>query len=373
MENVKMGIRDLIKDLNINKNKIEFANDLNLFLNIITFNNKKEGYYNILKEELPNYMKKWNLNVEESFSLIARYVKSNKLPYKITKDEGFDKIKSEKFIISMLVELYTISIILENEFTEKDDIILFIEKEFNQNNLLIDKKDIILKDVEYFFKDEKIYEICKARASELREELNLAYIKIKEFIEKRRNIKLNLSFKLEKNIEIEVEKNENEILIEEIHKLKKEIENKNHLINEYENIQILLQSEIVNLKTKKFESLEDEEEIYSRVLINLIKNMNDVNNGNLMDRLYRYSKGDEEQNLMFLTNNLFNVFRQMGICPRETVKVGESVSIEEYSFYDYRLSKDISDIKNCKGEVIYPAWFYKSKEILKPYVNIKGE
>ena len=47
--------------------------------------------------------------------------------------------------------------------------------------------------------------------------------------------------------------------------------------------------------------------------------------------------------------------------------------IEEYSFYKYRLNKDISDIKLCKGEVVYPAWFYNNKEILKPYVNIKGD
>lgn len=46
--------------------------------------------------------------------------------------------------------------------------------------------------------------------------------------------------------------------------------------------------------------------------------------------------------------------------------------IEEYSFYKYRLNKDISDIKLDKGKVVYPTWFYNGKEILKPYVNIKG-
>ena len=76
---------------------------------------------------------------------------------------------------------------------------------------------------------------------------------------------------------------------------------------------------------------------------------------------------------MFIITNLFNVFRQLGIFPRETHKIGENVSIEEYSFYNYRFNKDISDIKLCEGEVIYPAWFYNNKEILKPYVNIKGD
>ncbi|MGG7060475.1 hypothetical protein ACQPUZ_19765, partial [Clostridium tertium] len=59
--------------------------------------------------------------------------------------------------------------------------------------------------------------------------------------------------------------------------------------------------------------------------------------------------------------------------PRETIKLGSSVSIEEYSFYNYRLNKDISDIKLCEGTVIYPSWFYNSTEIQKPYVNVNGE
>ena len=46
--------------------------------------------------------------------------------------------------------------------------------------------------------------------------------------------------------------------------------------------------------------------------------------------------------------------------------------IEEYSFYKYRLNKDTLDIKLDKGKVVYPTWFYNGKEILKPYVNIKG-
>jgi hypothetical protein len=101
--------------------------------------------------------------------------------------------------------------------------------------------------------------------------------------------------------------------------------------------------------------------------------MNDDTNGNILDRLYCYSKGEKEKNLMFVATNLFNVFRQMGISPRETKKIGTDVDIEEYSFYNYRLNKDISDIKLSKGDVLYPAWFYNGVEILKPYVSIKGE
>ena len=69
-------------------------------------------------------------------------------------------------------------------------------------------------------------------------------------------------------------------------------------------------------------------------MIDLVKNINDSNNGNILDRLYCYLKGEREKNLMFINWNLFNVLRQMGISPRETI-----------------LNYD-------KGNVLYPAWFY---------------
>ena len=51
-------------------------------------------------------MKEWNIDIKKNFTIISKYIQYNKLPYKILKDEGFEKIKSGKFIISMLVELY---------------------------------------------------------------------------------------------------------------------------------------------------------------------------------------------------------------------------------------------------------------------------
>ena len=114
-------------------------------------------------------------------------------------------------------------------------------------------------------------------------------------------------------------------------------------------------------------------EQYKKALIDLVKTLNDSSNGNLLDRLYCYLKDEDAKNLPFIVSNLLNVLRQMGIYPRETIKIGKIVPIEEYSFYNYRINKDISDIKLCEGEIVYPAWFYNDKEIIKPYVNIKGE
>lgn len=39
-------------------------------------------------------MSDWNIDLNKNFMLVCRYIKSNKLPYKIAKDEGFKNIKS---------------------------------------------------------------------------------------------------------------------------------------------------------------------------------------------------------------------------------------------------------------------------------------
>ena len=119
MINRNIGIRDLIKELDITRNKVEFANDLNLFLNISAFDEYPGEYYDIVRFKFNEYMGKWNLDINDSFSIISKYIKSRKLPYKIVKDEGFEMIKSEKFIISILVELYAINIIINNDEISK--------------------------------------------------------------------------------------------------------------------------------------------------------------------------------------------------------------------------------------------------------------
>lgn len=387
MNNTSIGIRDLIKELGITRNKVEFTNDLNLFLNISAFDESPGEYYDIVRFKFNEYMEKWNLDINNSFLIISKYIKSRKLPYKIAKDEGFEMIKSEKFIISMLVELYVMHIIINNDGISKEEMIKFIYNEFKNNGLNIQEKDIVLKDLDYLFKDKRLTLICKENLKKKEFEIKNSLDKTIDIIERRKNIKLNLNNKLNK-IENKNNKQENVIinknkqselkventeLKKEIEKLKKETEINNNLISEYMDKEIILQNEINKLQKDNIELIGYGQEQYSKALIDLVKNMNDDTNGNLLDRLYCYSKGKDEQNLMFVATNLFNVFRQMGISPRETAKIGSNVFIEEYSFYNYRLNKDISDIKLCEGEVLYPAWFYNSKEILKPYVNIKGE
>ena len=385
MSNINIGIRDLIKELNISKNKIEFTNDLNLFLNIAAFNPKDGEYYDIIKSEFNNYMDKWDIDINNNFSILSKYIKSRKLPYKIRKDEGFNMIKSEKFIISMLVELYAMNIIVDNEYISKIDLIRFIHSELELNGLNILEEDIILNDLDYLFKDKKLNTICKERLKLNKRQIKYALENTVEEVERRKLRKINLETKIVKcenesrenviinNIDEYNLKLENVKLKKEIEELKKEIELSSMIMNEHMDKEILLQNEINKLQKDNIEILSYGKEQYEKALIDLVKNMNDDTNGNLLDRLYCYSKGEEEKNLMFVATNLFNVFRQMGVSPRETVKRGLRVSIEEYSFYNYRLNKDISDIKLCYGEVIYPAWFYNSKEVLKPYVNIKGE
>lgn len=390
MINRNIGIRDLIKELDITRNKVEFANDLNLFLNISAFDEYPGEYYDIVRFKFNEYMGKWNLDINDSFSIISKYIKSRKLPYKIVKDEGFEMIKSEKFIISILVELYAINIIINNDEISKTEIIKFIHNEFNNNGIRISEKDIVLNDLDYLFRDKRLTLICRENLKNKEFEIKKSLDETVGAIERRKNIKLNLNIKVckvektenkndkqenvitNKNKQNQIEK-ENIKLKEHISKLKKELEINNHLINEYMDKEIIIQNEINKLQKYNIELMGYGQEQYSKALTDLVKNMNDDTNGNLLDRLYSYSKGKDEKNLMFVATNLFNVFRQMGISPRETIKIGSNVCIEEYSFYNYRLNKDISDIKLCEGEVLYPAWFYNSKEILKPYINIKGE
>ena len=390
MINRNIGIRDLIKELDITRNKVEFANDLNLFLNISAFDEYPGEYYDIVRFKFNEYMGKWNLDINDSFSIISKYIKSRKLPYKIVKDEGFEMIKSEKFIISILVELYAINIIINNDEISKTEIIKFIHNEFNNNGIKISEKDIVLNDLDYLFRDKRLTLICKESLKNKEFEIKKSLDKTVDAIERRKNIKVNLNIKVckvektenksDKRENVIINKNEqnqieieNKRLKEQIEKLKKEVEINNHLINEYMDKEIIIQNEINKLQKYNIELMGYGQEQYSKALTDLVKNMNDDTNGNLLDRLYSYSKGKDEKNLMFVATNLFNVFRQMGISPRETIKIGSNVCIEEYSFYNYRLNKDISDIKLCEGEVLYPAWFYNSKEILKPYINIKGE
>lgn len=382
MNNIKIGIRDVIKELDITKNKVEFINDLNLFLNVIAFDDSKKDYYDIVKEKFDEYMGKWEIDFESNFSIISRYIKSRKLPYKIAKDEGFKQIKSEKFIISMLVELYAMKLLIENNENSKEEINKFIYNEFNRNGLNITEKEIVLNDLDYLFKDNKLFLICRESLLNRKEEINNSLNKIIEALSKRKKINLDLNYKMNsklntyKNIDYEndfIQENENLELKKQIEKLKKDLEINNILLSEYIDKEIELKDEIDKLQKYNIELVGYGEEQYSKALIDLVKCMNESTNGNLLDRLYCYSKGHDEKNLMFIAKNLFNVLRQVGIYPRETNKIGESVSIEEYSFYNYRLNKDISDVKLCEGEVVYPAWFYNNKEILKPYVNIKGE
>lgn len=381
MGNLKIGIKDVVNELSIKNNRTEFINDLNLFLNLIAFDKSPGEYYDVMKLRFYNYMSKWNLDIERSFSIIAKYVKSHKLPYKIVKDEGFEGIKSEKFIISILIELYLMMIIVNNDEPSKDKLKTFIHSELSKNKVNLSEKDIMLLDFDYLFKDRKIFFICKKALSDRQKEIKLAMDETIKAIENRNNIKLKLNYIIHKNSnawENVILNKEEKIeridkLKAEIEKLKKDIELSHVIINEYINKEASFKNELNKLQSENIELVGYAKDQYAKALIDLVQNMNDSTNGNLLDRLYCYSKGKEETNLMFVTTNLFNVLREMGIFPRETVRVGDNVKVGEYSFYNYRLNKDISDIDSCEGKVLYPAWFHNNKEILKPYVSIKGE
>ena len=195
MENTKISIKDIIDEFEITKNRAEFTNDLNLFFNMMAFDNSKGKYYNIIKNRFNDYMKDWDIDLNKNFMFICKYIKSNKLPYKIAKDEGFENIKSDKFIISILVELYAIKIIISNkEIIKKYDIANFIYKEFMNNGIEVRRNDIVLNDLEYIFKDDNIYSICKSRLEYRKEDVNKSIVQVIKVLEGRKNIKVNLRY-----------------------------------------------------------------------------------------------------------------------------------------------------------------------------------
>ncbi len=379
MNNTKMSQKDLVKELNITKNKTEFINDLNLFLNLSAFDSSENNYYNAVKKKIRHHMDGWELNIEDNFSIVHKYIKSNKLPYKIGKNEGFENIKNDRFILSVLIEIYAINIISNNDELTKKRLVDFIHSEFENNKIELKYKDIMFLDLEYLFKDRKTILKFKQTTLNLKEEIQDSFDIIKDIFEKRNKIELKLNYKLDSFEKEEIIANKIDIqkeiieLKKDITRLKEEVNYKDKLIEKYKNNQLELIEKINNVKKGDINTEEYRDEQASKVIIDFVKNMNNDINGNILDRLYCYSKGKEEKNLMFITNNLFNVLRQMGVYPRETIKIGDTVSIEEYSFYNYRLNKDISDIKLSEGKVVYPAWFYKNKEILKPFVDVKGE
>lgn len=372
MEITRISIKDIIDSFEITKNKAEFVNDLNLFFNIIAFDNSDEEYYSIIKNKFDDYMKEWNISLDKKFTIISKYIKSNKLPYKIAKDEGFENIKSDKFIVSILVELYAIKIIINSKNTlRKNDIINFIYRELTNNVIQVKKSDIVLRDLDYIFKDDNVFNICKGRLLSKQAEIEEAFSRTVKVLEKRKNVNITLSYIINDRNFTKIDNTTN--LKTEIEYLKNQIKLREKIIDGYIEKEKEFNIEIEKLKNQNVQLLSIENEQYTKAIIDLVKNLNDPTNGNLLDRLYCYLKDENEKNMPFIISNLLNVLRQMGIYPRETIKLGEVVSIEEYSFYNYRLNKDISDIKLCEGQVMYPAWFYNEREILKPYVNIKGE
>lgn len=113
MEINGISIKDIIYEFKITEDKAEFTNDLNLFFNIMAFDSSKDKYYNIIKNKFKDYINDWDIDLNKNFMLICRYIKSNKL----AKDEGFENIKSDRFIISILVELYAIKIIISDRLS----------------------------------------------------------------------------------------------------------------------------------------------------------------------------------------------------------------------------------------------------------------
>ncbi len=69
MEITGTSIKDIIDEFEIAKDRAEFTNDLNLFFNIMAFDNFNDEYYNIIKNRFNDYMRDWDIDLNKNFML----------------------------------------------------------------------------------------------------------------------------------------------------------------------------------------------------------------------------------------------------------------------------------------------------------------
>mgnify|MGYP005779501781 FL=1 len=132
---MKIDSKYFIKELGIVDNKIEFMMDMDIFLSILSVDKSNKKYIQLLKEKFDDYMGIWNVDLNKNFDLINDYIVSNKLAYKIIKDD--DNLKSERLLKNVLTEVYIINLIIENDISQKEILKNFVNEEFKRNNLNI--------------------------------------------------------------------------------------------------------------------------------------------------------------------------------------------------------------------------------------------
>lgn len=252
---MKIDSKYFIKELGIVDNKIEFMMDMDIFLSILSVDKSNKKYIQLLKEKIDDYMGIWNVDLNKNFDLINDYIVSNKLAYKIIKDD--DNLKSERLLKNVLTEVYIINLIIENDISQKEILKNFVNEEFKRNNLNIYKIENIYKNFDYIFKNKKLLFIYKNKIKSYKNEFREILNKVVSIYEKKTNIKLDLNTKQYiKNVEIE----------------------------EYKKLIKKLEEEIKLLKEENLKSTEQEQK--EKVIIDLLKDINNSSNGNILDRLY---------------------------------------------------------------------------------------
>ena len=109
-------------------------------------------------------------------------------------------------------------LVIENNKNSKNEIKKFIYNELKEKDFNINQKDIILNDLDYLFKDDIVFFICRNNMLKRKNEIDFSLKKVLEALSMRKNIKLELNYNMDYKNNIENEFNE------EIIALKKEIE-----------------------------------------------------------------------------------------------------------------------------------------------------
>lgn len=384
------------------KVKDDCINDFRVILDIkledMLIHSKNQSLKEQIKDNIKEIIEGDFYDVDDMVNKIEEYVKCRKLALNIARNQGFDAINKPKIMINQFAAAYCRYLGAYKQFidlsTAKDKIIDIL----NKLGYEAGEKDLYEEMKFYYYKDSR--KIASESILKINRDKNLyVAMLLAQNLMKRKEINLDLNDLLEiteseeesivsDSIKIEIvqydnqkaeadEENKNEALnCNSCEELKKQIANLEEeleierIISSREKEKML--QEITALRKEKLENIEYAKSQYKNAMENAVKVLNDRNYGCLLDELYRYSKGYIDKiNDKAIISNLLAALQSIGIRAMEKNRFNSSVILEKESVYKFRFNKGLESYEGLEAVAKSPAWFYKNKEVIKEFVEIK--
>lgn len=388
----------------------KFITNLDLSLELKCLSGKLGDLKEIVAENMELLVGKTDKEDRYSRYKIEDYVKSKKLALKLILEEGIEKVNNQRLIINEFTSIYCKYLASFNEFYLLNNCKRKIVSTLKELGISNPDQEDILNEIKYYFHRNTGYVQTKKLLERSRGELlNLSKILAVEITKRigSKDLMVNeiLQITSEKNAnnqEVNENKeqrilnsnvvNEDNRLDEKDSEILKKVNKKNKIevkdlklrIEEleetleaesviYQEEKERLLIEIGQLRRDKHETMDYAKEQYRKAMENLIRTLTDGSYGFVLDSVYKYVKGyDENVDMRAIATNLLSALQCLNILPVEKERVNDEITIDAESVYKYRFNKDISDDVNPKGIIKSPAWFYKNEEIVKEYVEVKG-